>query len=126
MAMYWVTRAGVRLDRVACAWLILRHIDPQATLAYLDNAALVGAIAEGALPFHNTVSEDPETTVEPEAEERTSFSLLLAEYKLDQSDPALVLFSDIIAGAEIKPSEAVPEAAGVLAIAKGMTALAAS
>src|SRR5690348_9679614 len=70
--MKWVTRRGVRLDRTACAWLILRHIDPQATIEYVEAEALPDAIEEGALPFHNTVSEDPGTR------ERTSFQELLA------------------------------------------------
>ena len=120
--MYWVTRNKVRLDRAACAWLILRRIDPGARLGYLEAEALVRAIGEGALPFHNTNSEEREADVE----ERTSFSLLLAEYKLDQSDAALVLFGDIIAGAEGADANVAPEAAGVRAIAQGMNALAQS
>jgi hypothetical protein len=116
--MQWVTRTGVRLDRAACAWLIVRRIDPRAEFAYLEDAALVAAIAEGALPFHNTTSE------EPDADERTSLSLLLAEYKLDEADPALALLSDIIYGAETKDAAAMAESEGVRAIAKGMNALA--
>ena len=35
--MRWVTRAGCHVDRAACAWLIIRHIDPDATFAFIDN-----------------------------------------------------------------------------------------
>ena len=115
--MKWVTRKRIRLDRSACTWLIRRHIDPQAEIAYLDAEALPAAIAEGALPFHVTVSEDPD------AGERTSFDLLLAEYKLDQSDPALALLDDVIHGAELKDPDAPGESEGLRAIAKGMNAL---
>lgn len=115
----WVTRRGVRLDRAACAWLIIRHIDPGAQMAYLDAEALATAIGEGALPFHNTTSEEREA----DEEERTSFSLLLTEYKLDHAE-ALTLFGDIIAGGESAEAGLVPEAAGVRAIAQGMNALA--
>jgi hypothetical protein len=32
----WVTRAGVRVDRMASAWLIRRRIDPQAQFKFVD------------------------------------------------------------------------------------------
>ena len=75
--MKWVTRKRIKLDRSACIWLILRHIDPQAQIEYVESKDLPKAIEGGALPFHNTVSE------EPGMRERTSFQELLAEYKLD-------------------------------------------
>src|SRR5436190_12640449 len=115
--MKFVTRRGVRLDRSACAWLILRHIDPQAEILYVDAKSLPQAIEAGALPFHNTVSEDPGSR------ERTSFQELLAEYKLDETDPALALMGDIVYGAETKELGSIEEAEGLRAIAKGMNAL---
>jgi hypothetical protein len=108
--MKFVTRRGVRLDRSACAWLILRHIDPHAN-------SLTQAIEAGALPFHNTVSEDPGTR------ERTSFQELMAEYKLDETNPALALMGDIVRYAETKEPGSIEQAEGLHAIAKGMNAL---
>lgn len=35
----WVTRAGVRVDRMACAWLIRRFIDPEATFKFVEGHA---------------------------------------------------------------------------------------
>ena len=35
----WVTRRGVKIDRVACAWLIRRFIDPKATFRFVDPAS---------------------------------------------------------------------------------------
>jgi hypothetical protein len=35
--MRWVTRAGCEVDRAACAWLIVRHIDPGATFVFVDD-----------------------------------------------------------------------------------------
>jgi hypothetical protein len=115
--MNWVTRKGVRLDRTACAWLIMRHIDPKARIDYVEAEALPDAIEDGALPFHNTVSEDPGTR------ERTSFQELLAEYRLDESNEALALMGDIVRGAETKEPGSIEEAEGLRAIAKGMNAL---
>lgn len=115
--MQWVTRKRIKLDRSACSWLILRHIDPQATISYVEAADLPRAIEEGALPFHNTVSE------EPGMRERTSFQELLAEYKLDEANPALGLLGDIVYGAETKELGSIEESEGLRAIAKGMNAL---
>ena len=33
--MKWVTRARPKTDRIACPWLILRFIDPQAEIDYV-------------------------------------------------------------------------------------------
>jgi hypothetical protein len=115
--MKWVTRKGVRLDRTACAWLIQRHIDPNAEIVYVEAEALPAAIEEGALPFHNTVSEEPGTR------ERTSFQELLAEYRLDESNSALALMGEIVRGAETKEPGSIEEGEGLRAIAKGMNAL---
>jgi hypothetical protein len=118
--MKFVTRRGVRLDRSACAWLIKRHIDPKAEIAFVDREALPAAIEAGALAFHNTVSEEPGTR------ERTSFQELLAEYKLDEGNPALELMGQIVRGAETKEPGSIEEAEGLRAIAKGMNALSSS
>jgi hypothetical protein len=116
-SMKFVTRRGVRLDRSACAWLIFRHIDPHAEIAYVGADDLAQAVEDGALPFHNTVLEGPDTR------ERTSFQELMAEYKLDEKDPALALLGDIVRGAETKEPGSIEEAEGLRAIAKGMNAL---
>jgi hypothetical protein len=118
--MKWVTRKGVRLDRTACAWLIQRHIDPEAEIVYVEADDLPDAIEEGALPFHNTVSEEPGTR------ERTSFQELLAEYRLDENNDALALMGDIVRGAETKEPGSIEEGEGLRAIAKGMNALVSS
>ncbi len=115
--MLWVTRTKVRLDRAACAWLILRHIDPRAQITFVEWDQVDQEVAAGALPFHNTTSEDSDLG------ERSSFDLLLAEYKLDQHNPALVLLGDMVHGAETKAPDAIAEAEGLRAIAKGMNAL---
>ncbi|HKP53012.1 MAG TPA: chromate resistance protein ChrB domain-containing protein [Chloroflexia bacterium] len=118
--MKWVTRKGVRLDRTACAWLIKRHLDPKASIAYVEADELSDAIEDGALPFHNTVSEEPGTR------ERTSFQELLTEYRLDDSNAALELMGQIVRGAETKEPGSIEEGEGLRAIAKGMNALAKS
>lgn len=34
--MKWATRAGVHIDRAACAWLIRRHLDANAEFVFVD------------------------------------------------------------------------------------------
>jgi hypothetical protein len=35
----WATRQGVHIDRAACAWLIRRHVDPDATFVFVADPA---------------------------------------------------------------------------------------
>jgi hypothetical protein len=92
--MRWVTRKGVKFDRSACAWLVLRHIDPDARIEYMDADDMDRAIEEGARYFHNVTFAGPG---QPRA--RTSFEDLLIEY--DLADPALSCMRDFIHAGEI-------------------------
>jgi len=44
----WTTRAGVHIDRAACAWLIRRFVDPDAEFVFVEDAEHVPA---DATPF---------------------------------------------------------------------------
>ncbi len=114
--MRWVTRQNVGLDRVACAWLIQGRIDPRATIAYLAEEDIAAAVHAGALPFHTTTAEQAAW------EERTTFRQLLAEYKLDQRDPALVRLAGIVRRAEKSTSVSQPEAARLAAVIQRLKA----
>jgi hypothetical protein len=46
--MKWATRAGVHIDRAACAWLIRRDIDPDAEFVFVSDPDEVPA---DATPF---------------------------------------------------------------------------
>jgi hypothetical protein len=39
--MKWATRATIHIDRAACAWLIRRHLDPDAEFVFVADAAEV-------------------------------------------------------------------------------------
>jgi hypothetical protein len=41
-AMKWITREKIKVDRVACPWLIRRFVDPQAEFIFVP-ASLVAA-----------------------------------------------------------------------------------
>ncbi|GAB7191969.1 hypothetical protein NUM3379_26770 [Kineococcus sp. NUM-3379] len=46
--MRWATRAGVHIDRAACAWLIRRFVDPDAEFVFVADPSEVPA---DATPF---------------------------------------------------------------------------
>lgn len=46
--MKWATRAGVHIDRAACAWLIRRFVDPAAQFVFVSDPA---EVPEDAIPF---------------------------------------------------------------------------
>lgn len=46
--MRWATRAGIHIDRAACAWLISRFIDPDATFVFVTDP---DQVPRDATPF---------------------------------------------------------------------------
>jgi hypothetical protein len=50
--MKWVTRAKVKVDRVACPWLISKFIDPQPEFIFVpEDKVMEVAKRENATPF---------------------------------------------------------------------------
>lgn len=110
----WVTRAGAKVDRVACPWLIRRFLDPQAEFLFVP-AARVQEVAtrEGAIPF------DAPGVELGHRDGGCSFETILAKYRL--ADPALQRLARIVHGADIASDiSSAPESAGLKALAEGM------
>ncbi len=114
--MKWVTRSNVKVDRVACPWLIRRFIDPDAGSLFVpEDQLLQTAHREGAIPFDaNRISEVKLN----HRGERCTFGAILEDFKL--VDPALHRLALIIRGADVKGQEHVcSESLGLRAIAHG-------
>lgn len=110
----WVTRSGVHVDRIACAWLVRRFIDPNARFKFVDSRKYDPA--DGELRFDMV---DAEFTHE---EDRCSFETLLLRAELT-GDPALVAIGEIIHELDIADGKfARPETAGVGAMLSGVCA----
>jgi hypothetical protein len=112
--MKWVTRERVKVDRVACPWLIRKFIDPGAEFLFVpaENVTEV-ARREGAVPF-----DVPGVEFGHHGKE-CSFDALVKRHGLDR-DPALVLLAKIVNGADTDNTLwNQPEAAGLNAIAEG-------
>ncbi len=111
--MKWVTREKVKVDRVACPWLIRKFVDPQAQFLFVpEDQVLPVAEREGALPF------DVEGVELGHHEGRCSFEAIVARYGID--DAAVQLLSRIVHGADVKEDlYGRPEGPGLKAIAEG-------
>ena len=110
----WITRERVKVDRVACPWLIRKFVDPDAEFLFVP-AEEVPATAKrlGAVPY------DVADVELGHHGKRCSFEALLEKYRL-ASDPALVLLGRIVNGADTDNSlYAQPEGPGLQAIAEG-------
>jgi len=112
--MKWITRERVKVDRVACPWLIRKFVDKEAEFLFVS-AEKVHAEAHslGATPY-----DVPGAELGHHGKE-CSFDAIVKKYKLS-SDPALVLLARIVNGADTDNSlHHQPEGPGLNAIAEG-------
>lgn len=109
--MLWVTRPHCHVDRTACAWLIRRFVDPQATFAFAPDAEAAERL--GGTPF------DMRGVELGHHQDRCSFESILVKYGLD--DPALRELAAVVHEADVDDDRYhTPEAAGLDAAIRGM------
>ena len=115
--MKWVTREHVKVDRVACPWLIKKFIDPDAEFLFVPSEQVMAvASKEGAIPF------DVAGVELGHHEGKCSFEAIIEKYRL--TDPALQLLARIVHGADVQHDlYGRPEALGLKAIAEGFRQL---
>ncbi len=112
--MKWITRERVKVDRVACPWLIRKFIDRDAEF-YFVPADKVIAEAErlDAIPF-----DAPGVELGHHGKE-CSFESMIRKYDL-AGDPALAMLARIVNGADTDNTlYNQPEGSGLKAIAEG-------
>jgi hypothetical protein len=112
--MKWITREHVKVDRVACPWLIKKFIDPEAEFLFVPrNRVMEIAARDGAIPY-----DVPDVELGHHGKE-CSFDAIVKKYGLT-SDAALVLLAKIVNGADTDNLLwNQPEAAGLRAVAEG-------
>jgi hypothetical protein len=99
--MKWVTWENVAVDRMACAWLIKRFIDPQAEFLFIP--AGYKPLPEGAEPF------DIPGAKYSHHRGHCTFHTLIHEYEL--KDPILQHIAQIVDEADVVQDAAVEPAA---------------
>lgn len=111
--MKWVTRERVKVDRVACPWLIKKFIDSEAEFLFVPADTVVEvAKREGAIPF------DIPGVELGHHEGKSSFEAIVAKYRIE--DPAIDRLAKIVHGADVsRDLYGEPEAPGLRAIAEG-------
>lgn len=111
--MKWVTRERVKVDRVACPWLIRKFVDPDAQFLFAPPEQVMKlSESEGAIPFDVTGVELGHHAG------RCSFESIVAKYEI--KDPAIATLSRIVHGADVSIDlYGEPEAPGLKAIAEG-------
>lgn len=112
--MKWITRERVKVDRVACPWLIKKFVDPAAEFLFVpsDQVAAIAA-RENAIPY-----DVPNVELGHHGKE-CSFEAIVKKYDLG-GDAALALLAKIVNGADTDNTLwQQPEGAGLEAIAEG-------
>lgn len=109
--MKWVTWQDIGVDRMACAWLIRRHIDPQAEFLFIP--AGLKPLPDGAEPF------DIPGTRFSHHRGHCSFITFLKEFKL--KDPILQQIGQIVNEADVVQDVALePAAPGLDLVCRGL------
>jgi hypothetical protein len=109
--MKWVTWENVGVDRIGCAWLIRKHIDPKAKFLFVAKGNK--PLPQGAEPF-----DIPGVRLSHH-EGHCSFHAMLREYKL--TDPVLHRIARIIDEADtVQEVNVEPVAAGLDVICEGI------
>jgi hypothetical protein len=109
--MRWVTRENVGIDRIGCAWLIRRFVDPEAE--FLFAPADLTPLPPGTEPF------DVPGARLSHHRGHSSFHTIVRAYGLD--DPVLVRIARIVDEADTTQEVAVePAAPGLDLICDGL------
>jgi hypothetical protein len=113
--MQWITRERPKIDRIACPWLILRFIEPDAEFLYVPADRVLSIAQEtAAIPY------DIPGVALSHVGERCSFDAFLAKYQL--TDPGLERLALIVRGADTSRHDLAPQCAGLYAISLGLSA----
>ena len=109
--MRWATRSGCHVDRAACAWLIDRFIDHDASFVFVDDPDEV--------PSDATAFDMPSVELSHHGDD-CSFETVLRRYELD--DPVLWELAKAVHEADLADDRFdVAEAAGLDIVCRGLS-----
>ena len=111
----WVTREHPKIDRIACPWLVLRFINPDAEFIYVPAGDVLKVSgARGAIPY------DIKDVEFGHVGDRCSFDAIMNYFSIE--DPALYQLATIVRGADTSRPDLAPQCQGLLAISHGLSA----
>lgn len=114
--MKWITREHVKVDRVACPWLIRKFVDGEAEFIFVAADQVVAQARKlGAIPY------DIDGCELGHHGEDVSFNSILKKYNL--TEPGLVMLGEIVRAADSHPTKPHPAGEGLRWIALGFSAL---
>jgi hypothetical protein len=109
----WVTRSGIKVDRMASAWLIRKFIDPQARFKFVP--------AKGYVPQKSEVRFDMFEAEFTHDGDLCTFEVLVERFGL--ADPALRPIAEIVHDVDVKDAKyGREEAPGVGQVVAGIAA----
>ena len=109
----WVTRTGIKIDRIASAWLVRNFIDRQAHFKYVSG--------QGYKPSSGELRFDMFEAEHTHEGDRCTFEVLVQRFGLD--DPALRVIAEIVHDLDMKDGKyGRPEAAGIDRLIAGLCA----
>lgn len=112
--MKWITREKVKVDRVACPWLIKKFVDPDAEFIFLPHDTDWTSVHDG------TIYDVLGCELGHHGEE-VSFDAILRKYGL--TNAALALLAEIVRAADSRPSNPHLAGEGLRWIAHGFSQL---
>ena len=111
--MRWATRTGPHVDRMACAWLIRRRIDPDAEFVFLDDPEQV--------PDGVTLFDVRGADLSHHGDDCT-FETILRRYRLD--DPVLHEVAELVHEADLADDRFyAPAAPGLDLLTRGISSV---
>jgi hypothetical protein len=117
--MKWVTRANVKVDRVACPWLIRTFVDPEAEFIFVPVEQIENVARKtGAIAYDTSGAELGHHG------EECSFDAIVSKYQI--KDQAIDQVAAIVRGADTRRPDLSPISPGLEAIAEGFKRLAAA
>jgi hypothetical protein len=107
----WATRAGVHIDRAACAWLIRRFLDPEAEFLFVTDP---DQVPPDAIPFDMRGADLGHHGGD------CSFETIL--HRRELTDPVLWQIAQIVHEADLDDQRFdAPEAAGLDVVLRGLS-----
>ncbi|MFC5520029.1 chromate resistance protein ChrB domain-containing protein [Polaromonas jejuensis] len=112
--MKWITRERPKIDRIACPWLVARFIDAAPDFLYVPAGDVMRVAGEvGAIPY-----DVPGVELGHHGH-HCSFDAFIQKYEL--KDAALDKLALIVRAADTGAAKLAEEAAGLLAISRGLS-----